>query len=180
MLVVGRVGKPQGLRGGVTVEVRTDDPAARFAVGSVLHTEPAERGPLTVLAAHDHSGRLVVTFQGYPDRTAAEALRGTMLVIDAASLPEPDEPDVFHDHQLVGLAAELPGGEPLGEVTEVLHLPHGDVLAVRRRGGRELLVPFLRAMVPTVDVAAGRLVIDPPEGLLELDAAPDEPGSQGG
>lgn len=173
LLVVGRIGKPHGLLGAVTVEVRTDDPAARFAVGATLETDPAQRGPLTVESTRDHSGRMVVTFRGVGDRTAAETLRGTLLVIDAVSLPDPDDADVFHDHQLVGLAAEYADGRPLGVVAEVLHLPQGDVLAVHRPDGREVLVPFLLAMVPVVDVAHGRLVVDPPEGLLELTGGPD-------
>ena len=176
LLVVGRIGKPQGIKGEVTVEVRTDDPAARFAAGSVLLTDPAERGPLTVEAARDHSGKLVVAFAGVPDRNAAEQLRGTMLVVDAADLPMPDDEDEFHDHVLRGMAAVLAGGAPLGEVVDVLHLPHGDVLVVRRAdNGAEVLVPFVRAMVPEVDVAARRLVVDPPEGLLDLTDGDSEP-----
>jgi 16S rRNA processing protein RimM len=175
---VGRIGKPQGIKGEVTVEVRTDDPAARFAAGSVLLTDPAERGPLTVEQARDHSGRLVVLFTGVPDRNAAELLRGTLLLVDAATLPEPDDEDEFHDHVLRGMAAELPDGSRLGEVVDVLHLPHGDVLVVRRDSApdpeapaqAEVLVPFVRAMVPEVDVAGRRLVLDPPQGLLDLTA----------
>lgn len=169
LLVVGRIGKPQGIRGEVTVEVRTDEPEARFAVGAELLTDPAERGPLVVDAARDQNGRLVVLFEGVPDRTAAEALRGTLLLVDAATLPLPEDPDVFLDVQLQGLVAELLDGSRVGTVTEVLHLPHGDVLAVRRDDGPgEVLVPFVAAMVPTVDVAGGRVVLDPPEGLLDL------------
>jgi 16S rRNA processing protein RimM len=172
LLVVGRIGKPQGIRGEVTVQVRTDDPQARFAVGARLLTDPAERGPLTVAAARDQNGRLMVLFEGVPDRNAAEALRGTLVLVDAAQLPAPDDPDEFHDFQLVGLAAELPDGAPLGTVVEVLHLPHGDVLAVRRAGApggaAEVLVPFVAAMVPVVDVPGGRIVVHPPDGLLDL------------
>ena len=73
--MVGRIGKPQGIKGEVTVEVRTDDPEARFATGSVLLTDPAERGPLTVQGARDQNGRLMVAFEGYDDRNAAETLR---------------------------------------------------------------------------------------------------------
>lgn len=170
LLVVGRVGKPQGIKGEVTVEVRTDDPDARFAVGTALLTEPPERGPLVVEAVRDHSGRLVVRFAGVPDRNAAELLRDTLLQVDAAGVPPIDDPDEFHDFELVGLRADLEDGTAVGEVREVLHLPHGDVLAVTRPEGAELLVPFVRAMVPVVDVAGGRVVLVPPEGLLELDA----------
>lgn len=172
LLVVGRIGKPQGLRGEVTVQVRTDDPQARFADGARLLTDPPERGPLTVASSRDQNGRLVVRFDGVADRNGAEALRGTLVLVDAATLPPPDDPDEFHDFQLVGLVAELPDGSRLGAVTEVLHLPQGDVLVVRRDdvavGAPEILVPFVLAMVPVVDVPGGRLVIDPPPGLLDL------------
>ena len=179
LLVVGRIGKPQGLRGEVTVEVRTDEPDARFADGSTLLTEPADRGPLTVEGSRYQNGRLVVAFARVPDRTAAEALRDTLLLVDAATLPVPEDPDVFLDVHLVGLRAELEDGSPVGVVHEVLHLPHGDVLAVRRDdarpGAAEVLVPFVAAMVPVVDVAGRRLVLAPPEGLLDLSEPAPEP-----
>jgi 16S rRNA processing protein RimM len=167
-LTVGRIGKPQGIRGEVTVEVRTDAPEIRFAAGSVLFTDPAERGPLTVESTRDQNGRLVVAFEGVPDRNAAEQLRNTMLLVDASDVPPSDDPDEFHDTQLMGMSAELTDGSRLGEVTDVLHLPHGDVLVVRREDASEVLVPFVKAIVPEVDLAAGRLVVDPPEGLLDL------------
>jgi 16S rRNA processing protein RimM len=168
-LTVGRIGKPQGIRGEVTVEVRTDAPEVRFADGAVLFTDPEERGPLTVESSRDQNGRLIVTFAGVPDRNAAEALRDTMLLVDASDVPPSDDPDEFHDTQLMGLRADLIDGSALGEVTDVLHLPHGDVLVVRRGEGAEVLVPFVKAIVPDVDVAGGRLVVDPPDGLLDLD-----------
>jgi 16S rRNA processing protein RimM len=177
LLVVGRIGKPQGLRGEVTVEVRTDEPDARFADGAQVLADPAERGPLTVVGSRYQGARLVVAFEGVPDRTAAEALRGTLLLVDAATLPPPDDPDVFLDGQLVGLRAELDDETPVGAVVEVLHLPQGDVLVVRRDGetdrAREVLVPFVAAMVPVVDVAGGRVVLTPPDGLLDLTDAPE-------
>ncbi|MCU1673490.1 MAG: rRNA processing protein RimM [Frankiales bacterium] len=166
-LTVGRIGKPQGLRGEVTVEVRTDVPELRFAAGSVLLTDPAERGPLTVEATREQNGRLMVAFEGVADRSQAELLRNTMLLVEATDLPPSDDPDEFHDQQLIGLAAHLVDGSRLGDVSDVLHLPHGDVLVVRREAG-EVLVPFVKAIVPEVDLAAGRLVVDPPEGLLDL------------
>jgi 16S rRNA processing protein RimM len=182
--VVGRIGRPQGIRGEVTVEVRTDEPEARFADGAVLLTDPEERGPLTVISARDQNGRLMVLFEGSVDRNGAETLRGTLLLVDAATLPPPADPDVFLDHQLVGLSAELAAGGALGEVVEVLHLPHGDVLVVRRGGGpdqagAEVLVPFVRAMVPLVDVSGGRVVIDPPDGLLDLTKTTGQTGPVG-
>lgn len=170
-LVVGRVGRAHGIRGDVAVDVRTDDPEHRFAPGSVLDTEPAERGPLTVTAARTHAGRLLVSFAGVTDRSGAEALRGMLLVADSATSPAPEDPEEYWDHQLVGLAAVTVGGEPLGPVEEVLHPPGGDLLVIRRADAGELLVPFVRAIVPEVDLRAGRLVVDPPPGLLDL-AAP--------
>ena len=171
LLVVGRIGKPQGIRGEVTVQVRTDDPDARFAPGAVLHTDPPERGPVTVAGVRWQNGRLVVALEGVADRTDAEQLRETLLQVDARTLPPPEDEDEFHDHVLRGMTAELvDGGGVLGEVADVLHLPHGDVLVVRRTGtAAEVLVPFVKAMVPVVDVAARRLEVDPPEGLLDVD-----------
>ncbi|GAA3135611.1 hypothetical protein GCM10020001_067820 [Nonomuraea salmonea] len=108
---------------------------------------------------------LLVAFEGVHDRDAAEELRGTMLVIDSADVTPPDDPDEFHDHQLIGLAVQTVAGEPVGEVEDVLH--HGqDLLVVRRKGQDDALIPFVKALVPEVDLEAGRLVVDPPEGLL--------------
>lgn len=166
-LVVGRIARAHGIRGELSVEVRTDDPERRFGAGSVLRTSP-DRGELVVVRARPHAGRLVVQFEGVADRGQAEALRATMLVVDSASVEPPDDPDEYWDHQLVGLAAVTAGGAALGTVADVLHLPGGDTLAIARDGGDELLVPFTAAFVPTVDVAAGRLVVAPPDGLLEL------------
>jgi 16S rRNA processing protein RimM len=167
-LVVGRIGRAHGIRGDVFVDVRTDDPDTRFSAGSVLVTDPADAGPLTIDRARWHSGKLVLGFAGFPDRTAVERLRGVRLVIDSDQLEPLDDPDEFHDHELVGLAVHTADGRPIGRVSEVIHGPGGELLAVRREGGAEALVPFYRDIVPTVDVAGGKVVIDPPEGLLEL------------
>jgi 16S rRNA processing protein RimM len=174
-LVVGRVARAHGIRGEVLVQIRTDSPDDRFAEGAVLATDPADAGPLTVDSVRHHSGRLRVAFAGVADRTAAEALRGVRLVVDSADLPPPEDPEEYHDHQLIGLAAVGPDGGTLGEVVDVLHSPGTDMLVVARAGHQgdgtndgEVLVPFVHDIVPTVDVTAGRLVVDPPPGLLEL------------
>ena len=167
-LVVGRIGKPHGVSGEVTVDVRTDDPDARFATGSSLRTDPAERGPLTVASVHPRSGGLVLAFEGIGSREAAEALRGIVLVVDSEELPPIEEPDEWYDHQLVGLAVVDPAGAALGEVADVVHAPASDLLVVRDGDGGEHLVPFVRELVPAVDVPGGRVVIDPPEGLFDL------------
>jgi 16S rRNA processing protein RimM len=167
LLCVGRIGRAHGVRGEVLVALRTDDPADRFAVGSRLGTDPAERGPLQVRTVRAQSGGLVVSFDGIDDRTAAEDLRGTLLVVDSADLPPIGDPEEFRDAELIGLVAHRSSGEPIGAVVDVLH-PGASDLLVLQVGDGEVLVPFVRAFVPTVDVAAGRLVVDPPEGLLEL------------
>ena len=173
-LVVGRVGRPQGVRGEVTVEVRTDFPESRFAPGSVLLTEPAERGPLTVAEMRPRSGGVVLAFAGVTDRAGAEALRGTVLLVDSAGLPAIEDPDEWYDHQLVGLTAVDPAGSALGTVAAVVHAPASDLLVVRDGAAREHLVPFVRDMVPTVDLAAGRLVVAAPDGLFDLAGSTDE------
>jgi 16S rRNA processing protein RimM len=168
-VVVARIGRPHGVRGEVTVEVRTDDPDLRFVPGTDLRTEPADRGPLTLAGVRWHREVLLLAFAGVESREAAEELRGIELVVPVAELPALEDPDEFYDHQLVGLAARLPDGAPLGEVTAVRH--EGNSLLVVRRSdpdAPELLVPFVSAIVPTVDVAGGFVVVDPPEGLLEL------------
>jgi 16S rRNA processing protein RimM len=166
-VVVGRIGRPHGVRGEATVEVRTDDPDGRFRPGVVLRTDPADRGPLTITGARWHREVLLLAFAGYDSREEVEALRDTLLEVPVADLPALQDPDTYYDHQLVGLAVRLVDGTPLGEVAAVRH-EGAELLVVRRTGGGELLVPFVRAMVPTVDVDGGVVVIDPPEGLLDL------------
>jgi 16S rRNA processing protein RimM len=166
-VVVGRIGRPHGVRGEVTVEVRTDDPDLRFVPGAVLATDPPSRGPLTVAGVHWHSGTLLLRIEGVADRSAAEELRNTELLVAVDELPAIEDPDSFYDHQLVGLTARLADDTVLGEVTAVRHEAQ-DLLVVRRAEAGEVLIPFVTAIVPTVDVAAGFLVVDPPEGLLEL------------
>jgi 16S rRNA processing protein RimM len=166
-VVVGRIGRPHGVRGEVTVEVRTDDPGLRFVPGAVLRTEPADRGPVTITRVHWHGTTLLLSLEGVDSREAAEAVRNTELLVDVADLPEIEDPDSFYDHQLVGLTVRLPDGSVLGDVTAVRHEAQ-DLLVVRRAEGGELLVPFVAAIVPTVDVAGGFVVVDPPEGLLDL------------
>jgi 16S rRNA processing protein RimM len=166
-VVVGRIGRPHGVRGEVTVEVRTDDPDLRFVPGAVLRTDPPERGPITIAGVHWHSGTLLLRLEGVDSREAAEAVRNTELVVPVAELPEIEDPDSYYDHQLVGLTARLSDDAVLGEVTAILHEAQ-DLLVVRRVEGGEVLIPFVSAIVPTVDLDGGFVVVDPPEGLLDL------------
>jgi 16S rRNA processing protein RimM len=171
-LVIGSVVRAHGVRGEVVVYVTTDDPEDRYEAGSVLVTDPASAGPLTVEAARPYtaSGRphFLITFDGVYDRDGAERLRGVKLLVDAADVAPSDDPDEFHDFELVGLAVLLESGEQIGEIRRVGHGPGADMLIVDRPDGRETLIPFVRAIVPEVDVKGGRVVITPPEGLLDL------------
>lgn len=170
-LVVGRVVKAHGITGEVVVEVRTDDPDSRFAPGTRLRAKrPRDGGPArsyVVEGARDHGARLLVRLAGVTDRDAADALRGSVFVIDSDELPPIDEPDTFYDHQLEGLRVRTVTGEQVGVVAEVLHTAAGELLAVKRDSG-ELLVPFVSAIVTSVSLDDGVVEIDPPEGLLDL------------
>jgi 16S rRNA processing protein RimM len=167
-VVVGRIGRPHGIRGEVTVETRTDEPDERFAPGAVLSVD-APVHELVVERTHWHSGRLLVTFRGIEDRTAAEAVRGLLLHVERADDETPDDPEEYYDSTLMGCDVVLLDGTALGAVTDVLHLPSQDLLVVHTPDEREVLIPFVAAFVPTVDVAARRIVVDPPAGLLEPD-----------
>jgi 16S rRNA processing protein RimM len=176
-LIVGRVAKAHGISGEVVVDVRTDDPAARFASGSALRAKRtgAQERTFVVESAREHGVRLLVRLAGVADRAAADALRGTLFVVDSGDLPPIYEPDTYYDHQLEGLRVRTTTGQDVGVVAEVLHTSGGELLAVRRDDGSEsseLLVPFVSAIVPSVSLDDGSgngvVEIDPPEGLLDL------------
>jgi 16S rRNA processing protein RimM len=167
VIACGRVGRAHGLRGELVVDPWSDTPAERFAPGATLQTQPETNGPLTVASAYERQGRWIVAFDGIADRTAAEALRGTVLLVRREERPPIEDPDDFYDSDLLGLTVRDRDGTVVGTVVEVVHGPGGDSLAVED-GERKHLVPFVSAIVPTVDLAAGVVVIDPPEGLLEL------------
>jgi 16S rRNA processing protein RimM len=170
-LVVGRVVKAHGVTGEVIVEVRTDDPDLRFTVGSSLRGRPSRGGPesrYVVESVREHSGRLLVRLEGVADRNAADALRGTLFVVDSEDLPPIEDPDEFYDHQLEGLQVVTTTGIAVGSVAEVLHTAAGELLSIRSEQG-EVLVPFVSAIVTSVSLTDRTIEIDPPEGLLELD-----------
>jgi 16S rRNA processing protein RimM len=179
-IVVGRIGRPHGIRGEVTVEVRTDSPDERFAPGSVLTTEPARLGPITVAAPRWHSGRLLLSVAGVQDRTGAESLRGAILSAEVDADDVPEDPEEYYDRQLVGLTVVAAdggtagSGAVIGVVGDVVHLPGQDLLSVKREGGREVLVPFVAEIVTGIDLDSGRITADLPPGLLNLDEL-DEP-----
>ncbi|ROR41929.1 ribosome maturation factor RimM [Kitasatospora cineracea] len=179
-LVVGKIGRAHGIRGDVSVEVRTDEPELRLGPGAVLLTDPAATGPLTVESGRVHSGRLLLRFAGVKDRTAAEALRGTMLIAEIDPDETPEDPDEYYDHQLIGLDVVLADGTPVGELTEVVHLPYQDLLTVERPDGTEVLIPFVEQIVPTIDLDEQRVVITPPPGLIDPVDAGAGAGSDAG
>ncbi len=162
-VTVARIGRAHGLRGDVLLEIRTDDPNGRLAPGTTLRTRPRRFGPLTVERVRSDSGRWYAAFSGHADRTAAEALRGVELVVAAADFAEEN---AWYPDQLRGLRVENPAGRLLGEVVGLQTRPAQDLLQVREPSGNVALVPFVHGIVPVVDVAGGRVVIDAPSGLF--------------
>ena len=191
-VIIGRIGRPHGIRGEAVIGVRTDEPDLRFAVGAVLDVErtlapdtgdragqgaePAG-GQLTVASARWHSGQLLIGFAGITDRTAAGELTGSWLTVDSSQLPDSTDPDEFRDHELIGMAVRTVGGDAVGVVTDVLHYGQ-DLLVVRREsasnGNGVFMVRLVKAIVPDVDIKAGVIVIDPPPGLIDPAQSDDE------
>jgi 16S rRNA processing protein RimM len=186
LLVVGQIGKPHGIRGEVSVTVRTDEPEERFTAGSVFITEvPRDRrvsaGPaaaagvrfevpkqLVLEQIRWHQGRGIALFENIYDRNVAEELRGVFLQVDSDELKAPEDPDEFRDHQLIGLRVESVDGAELGSVARIDHAAASDLIVLDKAGGGTALIPFVSQFVPTVDVAGGKIVVDLPEGLLDL------------
>ncbi|WP_062384947.1 ribosome maturation factor RimM [Demequina iriomotensis] len=162
-LTVARIGRAHGLKGEVSVELRTDIPEDRLVPGEVFDTEPAAAGPLTVARVRVQANRWYVQFAEIADRDAAEAARGVELTIDGE---ESDEEDAWYVHQLVGLAAVRPDGAAVGEVVDLVTMPAQDLLVVKQPGGHRAMIPFVEEFVPEVDIDAGRVVVTPPYGLL--------------
>ncbi|GAA2779972.1 ribosome maturation factor RimM [Streptomyces rameus] len=187
-LVVARIGRAHGIKGEVTVEVRTDEPELRLAPGAVLATDPASTGPLTIATGRVHSGRLLLRFEGVTDRTAAEALRNTLLIaeIDPEELPEGE--DEYYDHQLIDLDVVTEDGTEVGRITEISHLPSQDLFIVERPDGSEVMVPFVEEIVSEIDLEEQRAVITPPPGLIDdraeiassREESGEEPGEESG
>lgn len=186
-VAVGRIGKPHGIRGEVTIQVLTDEPERRFAAGTTLRAEAsagAGRRPtsLTVARSRWHQGTLLVAFEDMADRNAAEVVRGTTLFATIPAGETPEDPEEFYDHQLIALAAVDTDGAPLGAVAGVVHGSAQDLLVVRTPDGRDTLVPFVAALVPEVDLSAGRVVIADRPGLVTPfpdEAADEEPVGTG-
>ncbi len=169
-VVVGRLGKPHGLRGELTVELRTDEPERRFEVGVRLRVEAPHGSAfaperLTVGATRWHQGVLLVSFEEVADRNGAEAARGVLLHTTVDPAERPEDPEEFYDHQLVGLSVHDEDGAVIGEVVGLTHGAQ-DLLSIRTPDGRDALVPFVSALVPVVDLAGGRVVVADRPGLV--------------
>lgn len=186
-LVVGRIVKAHGVTGELVVEIKTDEPEQRFAVGNQLQLSPPRHARAKAMAVassrggHDgppsnvviqsvrpHGSRLLVRLVGVSDRDSADALRGHLFLIDSAALPPIADPDEFYDYQLQGLTVRTVQGRHIGVVADVLHTGAGELLSVRCDDGTELLVPFVAAIVTSISLSTSMIEIDPPEGLLNL------------
>ena len=171
-VVVARIGRPHGVRGEVTVEVHTDEPGRRFVTGRALTVRRPAGGPasayavLTVAGSRWHQGTLLLRFEELGDRTTAESARGLLLTVPVDPEESPEDPEEFYDHQLVGLAVVTTDGDAVGTVRDVLHSGAQDLLVIAR-DGRDVLVPFVEALVPEVDLTAGRIVVADRPGLLD-------------
>ena len=174
-VLVGEIVGVQGVRGEIRIRAHTADPLDVAAYGP-LTAEPGGR-VLAVEAVREVKGGVVIArTPGISDRNAAEALKGLRLYVPRAALPAPEEEE-FYYADLEGLRAELAQGGELGRVRRVVNYGAGDMLEIDRAGGGSVLVPFTRAAVPVVDVAGGRVVVDPPEGLLSDERPVEEEAS---
>lgn len=170
-LVVGRIGKPHGIRGEVTIDVRTDEPERRFETGAVLRAAPPRGSAsplrtLTVRSARRHQQTLLVAFEEIGDRNDAEAARGIVLHASVPLAAVPEDPEEYYEHQLTGLRVCDLEGRELGEVTGLVPGAAQDLLSVKALDGRTVLVPFVQALVPEVDLAGGRILVADRPGLV--------------
>jgi 16S rRNA processing protein RimM len=166
---VGIVTGPQGVGGAVRIKSFTARPEDIAAYGPL--GDETGRRHLELRLLGTAKGVLIARLSGVEDRDRAEALRGMRLYLPRAALPPPDADEYYHA-DLIGLAAVLGDGTPLGHVRAVHDFGAGDTLEIERPRAPPAMVPFTRAVVPIVDIAAGRLVVDPPPGLLDDAAAP--------
>ena len=164
-LVVARIGRAHGVRGEVTIELRTDNPSERFEVGRVFKTDPERFTPLKIASIRDHNGTVLLSFEGRPDRNSVEELRNVLLIADV-DIPIPSEQDdEFHATLLIGCRVFTEENLELGEVIDILQLPTQDALVVKR-ASEEILIPFVKKHVPMVDVKEKRIVVREMEGLI--------------
>lgn len=155
------------MRGDVLADVLTDEPDRRLIAGARFFVADSDR-TLHLESVRAHGNRLCLHFAGYDDRAAAETLTHALLQVERGEGERPEDPDEYYDDTLIGLAVVTGAGQDIGQVAEIVHLPSQDLLAVSRPSAPELLVPFVPSIVTDVDLRAGLIVIEPPDGLLEL------------
>jgi len=163
-LVVGRIGRAHGVLGEATVEVRTDDPDLRFAVGEKLTLENGNT--LTVSSYRWHNQILLLSFNGINDRNKIEELRDQLLSAEVDT--EANQPGEYHFQQLIGCQVLLANGSKLGEVKEIVQLPGQDLLSVESAKG-EVLIPMVKQIIVSIDIDQKIIQINPPEGLLDVE-----------
>lgn len=177
-LRVGRLTKAHGLKGAIKLELYTDEPERRFVPGAKFSLQVPETSPwfgktLELAELRWYNSHPVAFFVGVPDRTTAETLIKAILWVEHDSTVLPEESDAWYDHQLTGLKAVRDGAE-VGTIARVEHLPSQDLLVVKTSAG-EVMVPFVKAIVPEVDMDKGLVILTPPGGLFEEIPEDDEP-----
>ena len=162
-LVVGRIGRAHGILGEATIEVQTDDPEIRFKVGNKLTLDDGRQ--LTIRSSRWHNQILLLAFDGVADRNQIEELRDKSISsdVDLGSLA----PGEYHFQQLIGCEVFQQTGELVGTVDEIVKLPGQDLLSVRRTAG-QVLIPMVKQIIIEIDVLAKKIVVNPPEGLLDV------------
>jgi len=175
-LRVGRLTKAHGLKGAIKVELYTDEPEKRFVPGAIFSLQVPSESPwhgknIELNELRWYNSHPVAFFKDVDDRTAAESLIKAILWVEHDASVLPDDPEAWYDHQLTGLRA-LREGVEVGTVVRVDHMPAQDLLIVKTDSG-EVMVPFVKAIVPEVDIAAGTVILTPPAGLFE-ELADDE------
>jgi len=168
-VVVGRLGRPHGVKGEINVEVLTDDPEIRFAVGNKLKLEKKDEF-ITVKTLRIGNKKLLVNFVEITDRTQAEEYKGNYLTLDLDESEIPQTGDEFYDEQLIGLTAINNSSSPLGVVIDVIHGTAQDLLVIKTTEGEEVLVPFVDEIVPEINVEQKHILITPPKGLFDDEA----------
>ncbi len=159
-LLVGRIGRAHGILGEATIEVRTDDPETRFAMGARVETD--KFGDLTIISGRVHNGILLLGFEGITDRNGIEKYKDTLLYSEVDIDEQNEDEDDYHVLQLIGCIAYLENGDKFGEVSDVINLPGQDLLAIQTSHG-ETLIPFVHQLVPVVDIKAKRMTVIPPD-----------------
>lgn len=171
-LVVGRLGRPHGVHGEISVEVRTDEPELRFAKGSKLSVKESNN-QLTVLSSRWHQEKMLVKFEEITDRDLANEIKGKTLTIKIDPNSIETKKDQYYEFQLAGLKVIDKNDKTLGQIKEVITNLAQDLLVVETVDKREVLVPFVKQIVTNVDLDKKQVIMDPPTGLFDEENAID-------